>query len=220
MTIRTHQRVLAVWNAGATTETPNTTENVDAPASGGSITWTQLVKLLTQPWEMHGMTTVCETMRTRIIQDALGSIHFSTRTLLVGGYDEPNYRSCGENLDIANAFASPAHGSLHQRIQHSYPWYDRQFHQQRLLEAIMEIEARDATFYVRCGSGNLGAWQFTDVFHLVIDQWHQRVRDPSFRLLIRFHSVLFRWICHHMQTMLTLFRFVPLPQPLPKVSIF
>ena len=94
VTIRTHQGVLAVWNAGATTETPNTTENVDTPASGGSITWTQLVKLFTQLWEMHGMTTVCETVRTRIIQDALGSIHFSTRTLLVGGYDEPNYRSC------------------------------------------------------------------------------------------------------------------------------
>ena len=51
----------------------------------------------------------------------------------------------------------------------------------------MEIEASDATFYVRCGSGNLqgdglAAWQFTVVYHPVIYQWHQRVRDTSLQV--------------------------------------
>ena len=65
-------------------------------------------------------------------------------------------------LDIANAFPSSTHASLLHRIQHSFPWCDRPFHRQHRQPS--------------------RRWQCTDVYHPIIDQWHQQVLDPSLQV--------------------------------------
>ena len=88
----------------------------------------------------------------------------------------------------------------------------------------MENQASDATFYVRCGSGNLqgggaAAWQFTDVYHPDIDQWHQQVRDPSLQVT---DPVSLRSVPMDLSSFAVVsiwFRFAPLPRPLQSASI-
>ena len=166
---------------------PNTMENVVAPASGGSIPWTSVGKpfysALGDARHDHSVRDYAyayQSGRSRL--DPL--LH---KNITCWRLQRAKLSFVRTGLDIANAFPSPTHASLLQRTQLSYPRRDSHFHRQRLLEAIMEIEAGDATFYVRCGSGNLqgdglAAWQFTDVYHPFIDQWHQRVRDPSLQV--------------------------------------
>ena len=148
VSIRTHQRVPAVWNVSATTELPNTTENVAAPASGGSIPWTQLAKLFTQLWEMHDMTRVCETTHTRINLAALGLIHFSTRTFLVGGDGEPNYPLCEQVWTLPTLSPAPLTPGFSSGFNSHILGATDLFIDNTLLEAITKIQASDATFYV------------------------------------------------------------------------
>ena len=203
---------------------PNTTENVDAPASGGSIPWTSVGKAFysalgnaRHDHSVRDYAYAYQSGRSRL--DPL--LH---KNITGWRLRRAKLSFVRTGLDIANAFPSPTHASLLQRIQLSYPWRDRHFHRQRLLEAIMEIEASDATFYVRCGSGNLqgdglAAWQFTDVYHPVIDQWHQRVRDPSLQVTdpVSQRSVPLDLSSYADDVDLVQVR--PTPQPLQSVSI-
>ena len=120
VSIRTHQRVPPFGMQAPRQRSPNTTENVDAPASGGSIPWTQWAKRFTKPWEMHEMTTVCETTRTRVNLDALLDplLHKNITCCRLRRAKRSFVRT---GMDIANAFPGATDKSLHQRIHLSYP---------------------------------------------------------------------------------------------------
>ena len=78
--------------------------------------------------------------------------------------------------------------ALLQRIQLSYPWCDRPFlpttppgsnHGLKLVTQLFMSDVVRATFkeMAFCCMG-----VFTEVYHPIIDQWHQHVRDPSLQV--------------------------------------
>ena len=193
---------------------PNTTENVVPQHQADQYPGPQLAKLFTQPWEIHDMTTVCETTRARINLDALGSTHFSTRTLLVGDYDEPNYLLCGQVWTLPTLFPVPlmpafSSGSNSHTLGVTVIFIDNVFWKRswRMKPVTLPFvsDAVQATFKdmaLLLGSSRMC------ITLLLINDTNEFVILP-FRKSTRFLNVLFRWICPHMLTMLTWFRFAP-----------
>ena len=73
VSIRTHQRVPAVWNVSATTELSKHNGKRGCPSIRRINTLDSVGKAFYSAWEMHDMTTVCET--TRVVNVVLSFLH-------------------------------------------------------------------------------------------------------------------------------------------------
>ena len=76
-------------------------------------------------------------------------------------------------------------------------------------------------FWQNLQGNGLGAWQFTDVFFIILLSTNgiNKFVILVFKLPTRSLSVLSRWICRHTPMTSTWFRCAPLPRPLQSASI-